>query len=66
MFEKYGGEGKVSTFKISKVLEILENKMGNTGVCVIRLITVSILGTVFVIILSKPTVWKKKMERIKY
>lgn len=66
MFEKYGGGGKLSTFKNSKLQEILENKMENVGACAIRLITVSIIATVFLIIWSKSTVRKKNWQESKY
>ena len=48
MFKKFGGGGKLGTFKTSKVQEILENKMQNVGACAIRLITVPTTATVFV------------------
>ena len=48
MFKKFGGGGKLCTFKTSKVQEILENKMQNVGACAIRLITVPTTATVFV------------------
>ena len=58
MFEKFGGGGKLCTFKTSKVQEILENKMQNVGACAIRLITVPIC------IFDPSQRFEKKLARI--